>query len=113
LPTVEPPWQPDLAVPSTAIDTPHTLTGALIGADTVFPEPAEVFPVFVPPALPPEPVCALCATTEPPWQPDWAEPSTATAMPQMSTGRLSDSRAWFPEATEVSPRLVGGGVVFA
>src|SRR6266516_5629997 len=55
LPTLEivecdPPLQPEFAKPPTAPETPHTFTGALIGAVTVLPEPSEMLrlPVTLP-----------------------------------------------------------------
>ena len=47
---LDPPLQPEFAKPPTAPETPHTFTGALIGAVIVLPEPSEMLrlPVVLP-----------------------------------------------------------------
>ena len=51
-----PPRQPEFANPPTAPVTPQMLTGALIGAFTLLPEPTAATPALPLPPDPPDPL---------------------------------------------------------
>jgi hypothetical protein len=105
--TVEPPLQPELAEPSIASETAQTFSGTLTGADTVLPEPTDVFPAFVPPGPDDKNAIGALCTPAPPRQPESATPSSATDSPQMFTGTLTGAETSLPEATETLPALTG------
>src|SRR5580704_8366812 len=60
----EPPWQPALAKPARATETPHTFTGTLTGAFTLLPDRADSTPAF-PLPLGPSANAALAGSTNP------------------------------------------------
>jgi hypothetical protein len=100
---LDPPWQPEFEKPPTAPDTPHTFTGALIGAVTVLPEPSEMLrlPVVLPLWLsPPTPEMT---ELDPPSQPALEKPATASEMPHRLTGALIGAVIELPDRTEMFP----------
>ena len=100
---LEPPLQPEFEKPATAPDTPHTFTGALIGAVIVLPEPSEILrlPVVLPLWLsPPTPEMA---ELDPPSQPALEKPATASEMPHRLTGTLIGAVIELPDRTETLP----------
>src|SRR5580693_4708982 len=101
----EPPWQPALAKPARATETPHTFTGTLTGAFTLLPDRAEMapaLPLSLPPAAP-LPMTVLLAA--PPSQPAFAPPSRATATPQTSIGALTGAFTSLPDRSDSTPAL--------
>src|SRR5581483_6474341 len=101
----EPPLQSELAKPPTAAETPHTLTGALIGAVIVLPEPRPRLPtpVTLPllPGAPPDTV-----EVAPPWQPELLKPSSASDRLHRLTGALIGAVMVLPDTPERFPTPV-------
>src|SRR5580693_2805091 len=101
----EPPSQLALEKPARASEMPHTFTGTLTGAFTVFPEPTAAMPalpLWLPP-LAPSPMTVLLAA--PPLHPEFAKPASATEMPHRSTGALTGTFTLLPEPTAAMPAL--------
>src|SRR5690349_8400719 len=108
LPTLEmveldPPLQPEFAKPPTAPETPHTFTGALIGAVIVLPEPSEMLrlPVVLPLWLS-SPTLEM-VELDPPAQPAFEKPATASEIPHRLTGALSGAVTELPDRIEMLP----------
>src|SRR3989440_1469519 len=103
--TSAPPWQPELAKPPTAAETPHTLTGVLTGALTVLPEPRPTLPMPVTlplwPGAPPDTLVVA-----PPWQPELPKPSSASDRLHRLTGALTGAVIVLPDAPETLPMPV-------
>src|SRR2546430_29252 len=100
---VEPPLQLALAKPPAATALPQTFTGALTGAVTVLPEPSEMLrlPVVLPLWLS-SPTLEM-VELDPPSQPAFEKPATASEIPHRLTGALSGAVTELPDRIEMLP----------
>src|SRR6266516_4022869 len=100
---VDPPTQPALEKPSSASEMPHRLIGALTGAVTELPERIGMLklPVVLPLSLP-LPTLEM-VEFDPPSQPAFEKPATASEIPHRLTGALSGAVTELPDRIEMLP----------
>ncbi len=101
-----PPLQPALAKPRSASAMPQVFTGTLTGAFTVLPDSSDRTPALPLPFPPPEPdPLMVVSLADPPLQPEFEKPSSATETPQMFTGALTGAFTVLPEPIAALPAL--------
>src|SRR5690606_32252760 len=100
--TAAPPLQAASEPPKTEIALPQTFTGAVIGATTWLPPRIDPRPEV---RLPPASAAGSPLTIAPPWDLALAPPRMPTALPLMSTGRVTGRLTWLPPPIEWSPSV--------